>query len=123
MTNNGVGGMTYEEAKKILKSLIPKPVRGDGKRTTRFNILWALLMGMDALDYKEKFKWIPISEGPPKEDGKYLAYIVNKHDPRFRYSMTCQFINGSWCPDDECASDNVVAWMPLPEDYKESKED
>lgn len=46
--------MTNEEAKKILKSLIPKPIRGDGKSATRFSILWALLMGMDALDYKEK---------------------------------------------------------------------
>lgn len=124
----GVGGMTYEEAKKILKSLIPKPIRGDGKSSTRFSILWALLMGMDALDFKEKCRWIPISEGPPKKDGKYLAYIVNKDDPKIRYSMTCQFIQNSigdnpWFPDDECASNNVVAWMPLPEDYKEDKED
>ena len=54
---NGVGNMTYEEAKKILKSLIPKPIRGDGKSATRFSILWALIMGMDVLDFKEKFRW------------------------------------------------------------------
>lgn len=125
--------MTIEEAKKILNSLIPKPIRGDGKSTTHLQITEALLMGMDALD---KTKWIPVSD-PPKEDGKYLAYIVNKDDPKFRYSMTCQFIqnrhvirsdvgfymdDNPWFPDDECASNNVVAWMPLPEDYKEGED-
>lgn len=117
--------MTNEEAKKILKSLIPKPIRCDGK-STQLQIAEALLMGMYALDCKEKCRWIPVSD-PPKKDGKYLAYIVHKDDPKFRYSMTCQFIQNSigdnpWFPDDECASNNVVAWMPLPEDYKEGED-
>ena len=124
----GRSGMTYEEAKNILQSLIPKPRRGDGKSLTHLLITEALLMGMDALDYKEKYRWTPISEGPPKKDGRYLAYIVNKDDPRIKYSMTCQFIQNSigdnpWFPDDECASNNVVAWTPLSEEYKEDKED
>lgn len=28
-----------------------------------------------------------------------------------------------WNVDDECASDNVVAWQPLPEPYKAESED
>ena len=45
--------MTDEEAKKILKSLIPDPIRCDGK-STQLRIAEALLMGMDALDDKKK---------------------------------------------------------------------
>lgn len=45
--------MTNEEAKKILESLIPKPIRCDGK-STQLQIAEALLMGMDALDDKKK---------------------------------------------------------------------
>ena len=45
--------MTNDEAKKILKSLIPKPIRCDGK-STQLQIAEALLMGMDALDCKKK---------------------------------------------------------------------
>lgn len=79
--------------------------------------------------YEIKGKWTPVSEGLPKEDGRYWTYIVNKKDPSIKYGMACCFIQNSvgdspWFPDDECASNNVVAWMPLPEDYKvEGEED
>lgn len=64
-------------------------------------------------------RWIPISERPPEESGRYLAYIVNEYDTNYRYIMTCEYITNAssgWIPDDECASDNVVAWMHLPEE-------
>lgn len=68
-------------------------------------------------------KWTPVSEGLPKKENdkedRYLTTILNEYDNSLRYVMTCYFINGCWCPDDECASNNVVAWMPLPEPYKE----
>ncbi len=68
--------------------------------------------------YQEsKTEWIPVSERLPKKSGKYLAYIVNPYDEKLQYSMTCHYsakIN-SWFPDDETASANVIAWMPLPE--------
>ena len=69
-------------------------------------------------------KWIPVSERLPEKDGRYLAYIVNEYECRLRYIMTCDLILNSisknhWFPDDECASNNVIAWMPLPEPYKE----
>ena len=73
----------------------------------------------------EQTRWIPVSERLPENSGRYLAYIVNEYDDKLQYIMTCEYIvNGrwNWWPDDECASDNVVAWMPLPELYKvESK--
>lgn len=65
-------------------------------------------------------KWIPVSERLPKKSDRYLAYIVNEHDNKLQYIMTCDFsADGywNWFPDDECASDNVIAWMPLPKPY------
>ena len=74
---------------------------------------------------REQTRWIPTSERLPKNPGRYLTYIVNKHDTNYRYIMTCEYVESDlWCwfPDDECASDNVIAWMPLPEGYKEKGE-
>lgn len=71
-------------------------------------------------------KWIPVSERLPEKNGTYLAYIINQSDAECRYIMTCEYFVGDchgWCPDDETASNNVVAWMPLPEEYKEKSEE
>lgn len=72
---------------------------------------------------RKQTRWMPLSDKPPG-NGRYLAYIVNKHANELQYAMTCEYFEGSnskWFPDDECASDNVIAWMPLPEPYKESE--
>ncbi len=71
-------------------------------------------------------KWTPAND-PPKETGRYLVYIVNEYDEGLQYIMTADYIArpipieglSPWYVDDECASDNVVAWMPLPEGYKQ----
>ena len=73
-----------------------------------------------------KGEWTP-ANNPPKKSGRYLAYIVNEYDEKFEYQMTADYIAiprpieglSPWNLDDECASDNVIAWMPLPEPYKE----
>jgi hypothetical protein len=75
--SNGVGGMTYEEAKKILKSLIPKPVRCDGKSATHLQITEALLMGMYAIDCKEKTVK-DIFDSYTDEQKEILFYMTGK---------------------------------------------
>lgn len=73
--------------------------------------------------YDDGNRWIPVSERLPEKEGRYLTTILNEYANELRYVMTCDyFSNGCWCPDDECASSNVVAWMPLPELYKESED-
>ena len=68
---------------------------------------------------REQTQWIPISERLPKTDGRFLTYIENPYNSQLSYIMVCDYINKDWCPDDDTASDNVVAWMPLLEPYKE----
>ena len=69
-------------------------------------------------------KWTPVSERLPDEQGIYLAYIINEYDNKLQYPMTAYFspnkigCSPQWFPDDETASDNVVAWMPLPCPYE-----
>lgn len=57
-------------------------------------------------------KWIPVSE-PPKEDGAYIV-TINCEDTNAICIGTYDKKHGFWCS-------NVVAWMPLPEPYKESE--
>ena len=68
--------MTNEEAKKILQSLIPDPIRCDGK-STQLQIAEALLMGMDALDCKEK-TIKDIFDSYTDEQKDILYYMVGK---------------------------------------------
>lgn len=84
----------------------------------------------DIPSVENKGGWIPANE-PPKESGRYLVYIVNEYDEELQYQMTADYIArpipikglSPWYVDDECASDNVVAWQPLPEGYKAESEE
>ena len=63
---------------------------------------------------KNAVQWIPVIERLP-EDGYYLATLdgelVGQEEP---FTGMCGIENGKW--DDE---DCVIAWMPLPEPYRE----
>lgn len=63
---------------------------------------------------KNAVQWIPVTERLP-EDGYYLATLdgelVGQEEP---FTGMCGIENGKW--DDE---DCVMAWMPLPEPYRE----
>lgn len=71
----------------------------------------------DDLEQDEKENgWIPVSERLP-EDGTYITTLdgelVGQEEP---FTGMCGIENGKW--DDE---DCVIAWMPLPEPYKEDE--
>ncbi|MFQ7674365.1 MAG: DUF551 domain-containing protein [Ruminococcus sp.] len=70
---------------------------------------------LDDLEQDEKENgWIPVSERLP-EDGTYITTLdgelVGQEEP---FTGMCGIENEKW--DDE---DCVIAWMPLPEPYKE----
>lgn len=64
---------------------------------------------------KNAVQWIPVTERLP-EDGYYLATLdgelVGQEEP---FTGMCGIENGQW--DDE---GYVIAWMSLPEPYRES---
>lgn len=71
----------------------------------------------EAIEQDEKENgWIPVSERLP-EDGTYITTLdgelVGQEEP---FTGMCGIENGKW--DDE---DCVIAWMPLPEPYKEDE--
>jgi len=54
-------------------------------------------------------RWIPVSERLPKDNASYLVTVKQGY-----------IMIGIWCGNPEYW-ENVVAWMPLPEPYKESE--
>ena len=56
--------------------------------------------------------WIPVTERLPEENGCYLVSVKNDHERR--YSKTAWFGKDTWF-----ARQDIIAWMPLPEPYKE----
>ena len=70
--------------------------------------------------------WIPVTERLPDKNGKYLCSIQSnfKRKKIMRISTT-DFESGinRWSPDCMAFKDRVIAWMPLPEPYKEDDDD
>lgn len=84
----------------------------------------------NVVEWKEKYfelvenenvlKWIPCSEKLPKKpevDGYFDGYIVQTRHVMQPFSA---YLDGiEWTDDDDDAVDDVIAWMPLPEPYRE----
>ena len=71
---------------------------------------------------REQTSWIPVSERLPEENGFYLVTydgeICGENEP---FTGLAEYENGKWV-DDEEDYQCVLAWMPLPEPYKEESE-
>ena len=71
---------------------------------------------------KPSRQWIPVSERLPEENGRYY---VTRHD----YVTQTDFIDilwyekGIWWNRQSTGDYAVIAWMPLPESYKEMESD
>ena len=97
---------------------------------------------MDAqvvIDQQPQIGWIPCSERLPEEDGKYLCSYGDGHVGTFCFAtnlyLLAPFNFGRYKYNEhkgfyECDStygyyeiENVIAWQPLPQPYKESEEE
>ena len=113
--------MTNKEAAKVLKL-----ERDSWRENPKLKVAQCLCDAYDmAIKILEQTRWIPVSERLPEKNGRYLAYIIDKYN-KLRCIMTCKYYADGywkWYPDGECLSDDVVAWMPLPEEYKAESEE
>ena len=64
---------------------------------------------------RQKREWIPVTEGLPKNEGTYLI-IKSIHDCN---SVDICYFDGEDFIDKYGIYNDVTAWMPLPEPYKE----
>ena len=79
-------------------------------------------------------KWIPVSERLPEEYGEYLItwktsdvsdllfISVCEYETSYEYDAEKHRFKGEWIVDDYMLAHSdyeVIAWMPLPEPYKE----
>lgn len=71
-----------------------------------------------AIKTLEQTRWIPCSERLPERDVNVLTY---HRDVAFDYQYVSWIddYSGKWAGFIGNLSDEVLAWMPLPEDYKE----
>ena len=90
----------------------------------------AMNMGVEALKGKDTnvpSKWIPCSERLPEKDQSVLVQ-PRWADEKFELVIAWRSVN-RWSGKDEWEHENdyfdddeVIAWMPLPEPYKESED-
>ncbi len=72
-------------------------------------------------------RWVPVSEGLPKSAGIYIVsrWFSDGEESAILTDANYYDGNGDWYNDNrinwgrERTSDKIVAWMPLPEPYKE----
>ena len=67
---------------------------------------------------KHSNRWIPCSERLPEKDVNVLAYHRNESFD-YQYVSWIDDYSGKWAGFIGNLSDDVLAWMPLPENYKE----
>ena len=66
-------------------------------------------------------RWIPCSERLPEHGGRYLISVldgINRRTTVAPYLPRCK----AWAMNGRMAYWKVIAWMPLPEPYKEEAE-
>ena len=66
----------------------------------------------------DAMKWTPCSEGLPEHGGRYLISVldgINRRTTVSPYLPRCK----AWSLTGRMAYWKVIAWMPLPEPYRE----
>ena len=104
--------MTLEEAKKIIKSECYIADLLNLDRTQMVNT--ALDMAIMAIIALEKTRWIPVTEKLPKEYNHVLCQFCMGGMSECYYAHGHFHVVGGL----RMTTDEVLAWMPLPQPYK-----
>ena len=103
---------------------------------------WQELMDMAITALQNQPVWIPVSERLPEERDSFFAkfkgtdkwkngmfektsskvIVTVCSDDGSRRTTTANTIDGRWKTDIILRGDEVIAWMPMPEPYRESEE-
>lgn len=116
--------MTNREAIAILLKMVPQPRRGDSLSTTHTKMAIALTMGIMAL--RHITGWIPVSKELPKPgelDGDVDKYYLVQNE--YGDMMVARYTHSEYWEQifqTTPIADKIVAWMPLPEEYKPESE-
>lgn len=62
-------------------------------------------------------RWIPCSERLPEKNGNYLVTVESNDGTASIKFQTVDHYGPDWLHEEKTRK--VIAWMPLPEDYKE----
>lgn len=92
----------------------------DGEHGTTFDdgVLW-VLEKIGELPAIQPERWIPCSERLPEESGLYIVTNVGRWvEPVGTRYYNIRADGGFWSGH---PGDKVLAWMPLPEPYKEAE--
>lgn len=75
---------------------------------------------LEIMAHLNNIKWIPVSERLPNDDEMSKCLYVNKYGD-FIIDAYISKVGGTYeCENEYTILCDVVAWMPLPEPYKES---
>lgn len=88
---------------------------------------YALDMAIRALEQQEKERWIPVGERLPEEHGEQdecehtssdLVLITVRDDNGNTFITDDITVNGEWVNYENYNYFEVIAWKPMPEEYK-----
>lgn len=108
--------MSREEAIEILSDMRAEyNLFGDEKEATRYHVLSWAIQAM-----KDTQRWIPTSDRLPKPDEEVFVYLWGNVPHLASVNGEGQWETDQFYLD---ADDTPKAWMPLPEPYKERKDE